>query len=73
MSGFASTCPRCGASERVSVYVLESIDDRYSHQCTRCGEPSPLRDWQTPPTTSSSTRASPVPGGEGTLDLRTVR
>ena len=43
--GHASACPLCGAREKVSVYVLDSIDDRYSHRCTRCGKPSPLREW----------------------------
>jgi hypothetical protein len=31
------------------VYVLDSIDDRYSHRCSTCGESSPLREWTTPP------------------------
>jgi hypothetical protein len=48
-TGHASACPRCGASEKVSMYVLDSVDDRYSHRCTRCGEASSLRDWTTQP------------------------
>jgi hypothetical protein len=47
--GHASACPRCNAREKVSVYVLDSIDDRYSHRCTTCRESSPLREWTTPP------------------------
>lgn len=47
--GHVSACPRCAAREKVSMYVLDSIDDRYSHRCTSCGEPSPLGAWTTPP------------------------
>ena len=54
--GHARACPRCGAREKVSVFVLDSIDDRYSHRRTTCGEPSPLREWNTPPMAAGSTR-----------------
>jgi hypothetical protein len=56
VTGHASACPLCGAREKVSLYVLDSIDDRYSHRCSRCGEPSPLREWNTPPMAAGSTR-----------------
>ena len=45
--GHVSACPRCAAREKVSVYVLDSIDNRYSHRCSRCGDLSPLGDWTT--------------------------
>ena len=49
VTGHTSACPLCGAREKVSVYVLDSVDARYSHRCTRCGEASSLRDWTTLP------------------------
>jgi len=57
MKGFACACPRCGAPERVSLFVLDSPTLRFSHRCVTCGKASTLAAWSDRPAHPKRRRA----------------